>query len=232
MRVVALCAALVLVACSNDPTAPLNRDFALSVGETVSVDDAELAVKFVRVVADSRCPDNARCVSAGNGQIEIEVRDDGHASRHMLNTSEGVKEIFVGAHRIQLVALDPGSSTEQSTPSAHYRATLKVTRVDFACTEEARPSFMVGLTDSLTGATSFTDVTIRAVSGAFEDSVVMPVYPAAPYNGPVPLLYERRGTYTVSVSAAGYSTWTKSGVEVSGDQCHVSTVSLTARLVH
>ena len=92
--------------------------------------------------------------------------------------------------------------------------------------------------DNVTGVASVSNnvpagmygVTIRATDGAYADSVVMPLFPAAPYNGPVPLAYERRGTYTVSVSANGYATWTRSGVLVTGDQCHVATVPLTARL--
>jgi hypothetical protein len=233
MRVVRIAAALAAMACSNDPTAPLDRAFTLDVGQTVSVDDAELSIKFLRVTEDSRCPSNAQCVWAGNGQIEIEARDDGQPNKLVLNTMEGAKEGVVGGYRIQLVSLAPTPLAGQNIPPGNYRATLKVSRSGVACTEEARPALMVGLTDSLSGATTgFTGVTIVATDGVFADSVVMPTYPGDPYNGPVALAYERRGTYTVSVRANGYATWTKPGVIVSGDQCHVTTVSLTARLVH
>jgi hypothetical protein len=232
MRIAGIIAVLAATACSNDPTAPLDRAFTLDVGQTVSVDDAELSIKFVRVTEDSRCPSNVQCVWAGNGQIEIEARDDAQPNSLALNTMEGAKEVVVGQYRIQLLALDPAPVAGQPIPANNYRATLKVTRGGLACTEEARPALMVGLTDSLSGATTgFTGVTIVATEGAYADSIVMPVYPADPYNGPVALAYERRGTYTVSVRANGYVTWTRSGVVVSGDQCHVTTVSLTARLV-
>jgi hypothetical protein len=224
-------AVLAMTACSNDPTAPLNRAFTLDVGQTVSVDDAELSIKFVRVTEDSRCPANVQCIWAGNGQIEIEARDDGQPNKLSLNTMEGVKEVVVGLYRIQLLALDPSPAAGQNIPTGSYRATLQVRRGDLVCTEEARPALMVGLADSLSGVTTgFTNVTILATDGAFADSVVMPVYPGSPYNGPVALAYERRGTYTVSVRADGYATWIKPGVVVAGDQCHVTTVSLTARL--
>jgi hypothetical protein len=231
MRVAGIIAVLAATACSSDPTAPLNRAFTLDVGQTVSVDDAELSIKFLRVTEDSRCPLNAQCVWAGNGQIEVEVRDDGQPNKLTLNTMEGAKEVVVGRYRIQLVSLDPKPLAGQPIPPGNYRATLKVTRSGLVCTEEARPALMVGLADSLSGATTgFTGVTILATDGAYADSVVMPVYPGDPYNGPVALAYERRGTYTVSVRATGYATWMKSGVVVTGDQCHVTTASLTARL--
>lgn len=231
MRLVRIAALLAVAACSNDPTAPLNRDFTLDVGQGASVNDAELSVKFLRVTEDSRCPSTVQCVWAGNGQVEIETRDGGETTKHLLNTMEGAKEVIVGVYRIRLVSLDPAPVTPGPIPPENYRATLRVTRTDVVCTEEARPALMVGITDSLTGATSgFTGVTIRAIEGAYADSVVMPMYPDQ-FNGPVALAYERRGTYTVSVSASGYATWSKTGVVVDGDQCHVSTVSVTARLV-
>ena len=231
MRFARILAVAALAACSNDPTAPLDRAFTLDVGQSVSVDDAELSIKFLRVTEDSRCPSNVQCIWAGNGQIEIESRDDGETIRNVLTTMEGAKEAFVGQYRIQLVSLDPSPMAGQNIPSGNYRATLKVTKGGVACTEEARPALMVALADSLTGATGgFTAVTIRAMDGACADSIVMATYPDQ-FNGPVALAYERRGTYTVSVSANGYATWSKAGVVVSGDQCHVSTVSLTARLV-
>lgn len=232
MKVATIFAALALAACSNDPTAPLNRDFTLDLGQGASVADAELSVKFLRVTEDSRCPANVQCVWAGNGQVEIEARDNGATTTHRLNTTEGAKEVIVGVYRIQLVSLEPAPVTPGPIPPESYRATLRVTRTDLVCTEEARPALMVGIADSVTGATTgFTGVTIRAIDGAYADSAVMPVYPDQ-FNGPVPLAYERRGTYTVSVSASGYATWSKSGIVVTGDQCHVITTPITAKLVH
>jgi hypothetical protein len=231
MRFAGILAALALAACSNDPTAPLNRAFTLDVGQGASVADAELMVRFLRVTEDSRCPSTVQCVWAGNGQVEIETRDDGQTLKHLLNTNEGAREVVVGLYRIRLVSLDPAPVTPGPIPPENYRATLEVSRTDVVCTAEARPALMVGLADSLTGATTgFTSVTIRAIDGAYADSIVMPTYPDQ-FNGPVPLAYERKGTYTVSVSASGFATWTKSGIVVTGDQCHVSTVPVTAKLV-
>jgi hypothetical protein len=204
----------------------------LHVGETVSVDDAELSIRFVRVSEDSRCPIDADCIWAGNGQVEIEVRRDGELNTFRLNTMEGAKEVGLESYRIQLVQLAPVPSAGQPIPAETYRATLRVTRTGTACTEEARPALVVSLTDSITGAvTGFTDVVIVARDGEYTDAVELPAYPGAPFNGPVSLAYERRGTYAVSVSAAGYAMWTKTGVVVTGDQCHVASVGVTARLV-
>ena len=100
-----------------------------------------------------------------------------------------------------------------------------------ACTEIAVPALSVSLSDSVTGATAgFTNVAVVATDGAYRDSVFQATYPASPFNGPISLAYEHRGTLTVTVRASGYSVWTRNNVVVTGDVCHVTTVALTARL--
>jgi len=42
--------------------------------------------------------------------------------------------------------------------------------------------------------------------------------------------YEREGTDTITVRRAGYATWTRTGVTVTRDECHVRPVTVTARL--
>ena len=41
---------------------------------------------------------------------------------------------------------------------------------------------------------------------------------------------ERAGTYRITVSKAGYQTWTRTGVQVTADVCHVHPAQAEARL--
>ena len=45
------------------------------------------------------------------------------------------------------------------------------------------------------------------------------------------LAFERAGTYAVTVHADGYKDWSKTGVVVTKDVCHVIGVALSARMV-
>ena len=99
------------------------------------------------------------------------------------------------------------------------------------CTAEARAAFNITVVDSLTGApAAFTGLWARVVDGAYRDSTSFPF--TNPQGGAVTmaLAWERRGTFAVTVHAAGYSDWNKTGVVVTGDQCHVTPVQLTARM--
>ncbi len=99
------------------------------------------------------------------------------------------------------------------------------------CSTEARPSLRVSLADSITGQIGpFRNVTMVAVDGAYKDSVFVGNIPANPTLNVYPLATEHAGTLTLTITADGYHTWTKSGLFVDHDECHVFPVSLGARL--
>ena len=47
---------------------------------------------------------------------------------------------------------------------------------------------------------------------------------------PASLAYESPGTYTVVLEVPGYLRWERTGIRVRADQCHVTTVQVTADL--
>ena len=104
---------------------------------------------------------------------------------------------------------------------------------DHLCTADYRYGLTVAVVDSVTGVPPASAVLI-ARSGAFVDSVG----PATPHpvvqNGPPVLLLfsagERAGTYDLTVRAPGYRDWTRNGVNVTEDECHVRLTKVTARL--
>jgi hypothetical protein len=101
------------------------------------------------------------------------------------------------------------------------------------CTAEYRFGLAITVIDSVTSSPP-TAATLIARSGTFVDSVG----PTAPYSihvndSPVLILNsagERAGTYDVTVRSPGYRDWTRSGINVSADECHVRLTSVTARL--
>jgi len=102
-----------------------------------------------------------------------------------------------------------------------------------ACLADYRYGINVTIVDSLTEAPPSSAVLI-AHSGVFVDSVG-PTEPMQLTAGAPPVLLlstagERKGTYDLTVRAPGYRTWTRNGVRVTADECHVHPVAITARL--
>lgn len=94
------------------------------------------------------------------------------------------------------------------------------------CTAEARPALLVHVRDSVTNAPAGQGARIIARTGTFADTAG----PVESYAGPYGVAPERAGTYTLTVEKQGYATWTRSGIQVTADVCHVRTVEVTARL--
>lgn len=139
-----LCVALCLLFLScEDATAPagaevpLNTDFGLVPGETVTVRGTALSIKFGGVPEDSRCPPLWFCFWAGNARVELEVsgwpvdgfrpsvRLSGRLVSLNTNPSSGPSAVSVGCYELRLISLAPESAPQ--IPGG-YEATLRVVR--------------------------------------------------------------------------------------------------------
>jgi hypothetical protein len=134
MRITAaLLVAMLLAACTapGSPSTGSGRnvavatDFDLPVGETVDIESTQLSLRFAHVVADSRCPMNARCIWAGNAKVAVEMG----GQTIELDTSERfAQRQSVGEYDVVLVHLEPTPMAGEK--AENYVATLRV---------EARP---------------------------------------------------------------------------------------------
>lgn len=135
MRILILAGALVLAGCTassgfpDEPQVKAGEEFTLSAGASASIDGRYL-VTFEKVVEDSRCPMNARCVWEGNARVALSVleirrgdRDEYHSWPLELNTSERfATKRSVGALSVELRLLDP--TPMAGVPVEKYTATL------------------------------------------------------------------------------------------------------------
>lgn len=100
-----------------------------------------------------------------------------------------------------------------------------------ACTDELRAVIQVDVIDSITGKPAAAGTTVL-LRGTTRDSIAVPSTPDTVLTAHV--WYEnivKAGTYSVTVSKAGYSEWVRSGISVQADACHVTTHEvLTAKL--
>ncbi len=115
-----LAPALLLSACMVVPdpvsTPPAPEGSSVALGQRVRV--GELSVTPVRVVEDSRCPINARCVWAG--RLIVATQIDGAGWRDTANITLGES---YGTHGriVALVSGEPGKVTDHETRAEDYR---------------------------------------------------------------------------------------------------------------
>jgi hypothetical protein len=104
------------------------------VGQKVGVEGTRLVLKFDRVVEESRCPMNARCIWEGNAKVVVRVEEFAASATERirsisntleLNTSERfAKRDSFGRFDVVLVHLEPTPMTGEKVEK--YVATLRV----------------------------------------------------------------------------------------------------------
>src|SRR5262245_7398464 len=63
--------------CRHEVLAPLGSPFEIAAGDVVRIDGTELRLHFDHVTADSRCPRDVTCVTAGEAVVAIEAATTG-----------------------------------------------------------------------------------------------------------------------------------------------------------
>jgi hypothetical protein len=109
--------------------------------------------------------------------------------------------------------------------AACSRSTPDVAVIDPpSCTLDARAGLALTVVDSMTGQPITSPSLVIAQAATFADT-------GHSFNGPTYyLLFERAGTYDVTVNHSDYHIWHRTGVVVTADRCHVQRVTMTAAL--
>jgi hypothetical protein len=107
----------------------------LSVGQTVRFDKA-LRVTFLKVTKDSRCPQNARCITAGDAEVMLEVKVGAMKPKIVkLHTHDDPRYVVLSAlpegmvgipksYMVKLKNLTPQPVAGKKTRQRDYRLTL------------------------------------------------------------------------------------------------------------
>ncbi|HEX6912790.1 MAG TPA: hypothetical protein VF142_20450 [Longimicrobium sp.] len=131
MKRIIVCAVLALLSACALPTGDdgtvvrLDQAFTLSEGRTALVLGPRIAVEFIDVVEDQRCPIEALCISAGNATVRVRVAQEGWdpAVLELRTDQPGTYKVY-NYHAVELLELDPPASTREPDPD--YRAKLRV----------------------------------------------------------------------------------------------------------
>lgn len=102
----------------------------LKPGQSISSADGSIALTFVEVLDDSRCPADAMCVWQGNVRVLLEVTQGTELQQYTLTLGEllqgDVDSISVSGSTVALVQVDPYPLASQPTDPADYEITLSI----------------------------------------------------------------------------------------------------------
>jgi hypothetical protein len=69
------CAATQSGKIGDQPAVGLGQEFTLTLGESIGMSGKQAIIEFSKVIEDSRCPMNARCIWEGNAKIALEIKE-------------------------------------------------------------------------------------------------------------------------------------------------------------
>lgn len=121
MKAAAAIFAFALTSCVTVP--PASAGPTAGLGETITING--LRIRPIRVVEDSRCPAQVRCVWAGRIIVDTEISGAASYQRHNLELGKPSRLATVPM-RITLIAAEPGKVAVSEIPPNAYRLTFSV----------------------------------------------------------------------------------------------------------
>jgi len=123
---------LLTTASCGEATGPsagrVGEPFTLDVGEVALVEPEELLVGFTGVSADSRCPADVNCVTAGDASVELWLRrPPAPRETRVLHTDGRLGgSVEYEGFVVELLSLEPVPRTDTPLDASAYRVELVV----------------------------------------------------------------------------------------------------------
>lgn len=149
-RLVYLLLVGMLTACASsqaatvDPPQPtkaqhfrLMEPFSLPLGQSVTLENTDIAITFVRVPFDQRC---ASCTASGNANVVVELAFGGQPAQELVMYAFPVEQNYAEAtpYTVQMLNLTPRRGYPNETVDASkYVVTLRVDKPTITCQPQA-----------------------------------------------------------------------------------------------
>lgn len=127
-KVVVILLTLWVIGCNLSTTGSTEikpgEEFELRCGQSASLSEAGLVVTFKDLTEDSRCPEGAVCVWAGNARVVVSLSE----TDVLLNTTLQPREVSHSGYRIRLVAVHPYPKLNEQYRPEDYSIKLLMTK--------------------------------------------------------------------------------------------------------
>lgn len=111
-------------------TVSLGDRFSLAVGQSASIDGEDLAIKFIDVIADSRCPSDVVCIWQGEVACLVEITYSG-TGQQMVLTYPGLtqepSEAEFSSYQFAF-SVEPYPEAGKEIEKSEYRLNLLITK--------------------------------------------------------------------------------------------------------
>jgi len=118
--------------CKNDLSQgqlQLDKSIELKYGEILKNTDYQISIVLDSVLTDSRCPNGAECIWAGNAEVRLIYSGINRKVSFLLNTLPSFRtDSLIDGYRIKLVKLTPYPELGVDIKQADYKAAIEITK--------------------------------------------------------------------------------------------------------
>jgi len=120
-----LTASMALTAYSHTP-----ETITVNSGKQAAAKKSKLKVKFISVTEDSRCPEGAQCIWAGNAKVQVEISvPNGEKKTFEFNTGTGPKGDQIDGWAVTLESLSRNLNSNEPSGPKKYIAKFTIERL-------------------------------------------------------------------------------------------------------
>jgi len=126
-------ALIAIAACAPEIDAnifTLGDSFSLAVGQSASIDGEDFVIKFIDIVADSRCPLGVECIWQGEVACLVEITHSGTGQQRVLTypgLTQEPSEVQFGSYQFTF-SVEPYPEAGKEIKKGEYRLNLLVTK--------------------------------------------------------------------------------------------------------
>jgi hypothetical protein len=131
--VLLVAAFIAIAACApkiDSKTVSLGDSFSLTVGQSASIDGEDLAIKFIDIIADSRCPLGVECIWQGEVACLMEITHSGTGQQKVLTypgLTQELSKAQLGSYQLTF-SVEPYPEAGKEIKKSEYRLNLLVTK--------------------------------------------------------------------------------------------------------
>ncbi len=96
--------------------AQTGESVSVKIGDSATLSRSKIAIKFVKLIEDSRCPVNVNCIWAGNAKIEVEISKGSKTETFTLNTNGQDTSAKFSNYLVKFIDLKPERTTDSAEP--------------------------------------------------------------------------------------------------------------------
>jgi hypothetical protein len=102
----------------------LEQEIQIRLGESITLENGALTIRFKSLAGDSRCPEGVVCVWQGNAEVILDVS----GNEISLNTALEPKEAVMGTYTIRLQDVFPYPKMDEAHAPEDYSIEIIVSR--------------------------------------------------------------------------------------------------------